>query len=251
MKLKDIFVESNKKINYQLYALAKDKVDGLQVVDKVDNMSSISASLQNYTILKGIREVPLSDFDDPKTFFYAKNDFDQSRRLAEKISENAYITPLIVVIDNKGSYILEGAHRFVALSYLGKKTFPALIVIDESDENLNENFEITKGIHILKIGNSTISYSIDDNNIVDLQSLRTTNNNRGAGSAKTIMKKFVEYLDQYKLISKLCASPLDKKTKLNKLVELYKSFGYELTGKHCNIVYEPIMIRYPKNNVDI
>ena len=35
---------------------------------------------------------------------------------------------------DKGPYILEGGHRFDALKLLGKKSFPALVVIDTSEE---------------------------------------------------------------------------------------------------------------------
>lgn len=41
--------------------------------------------------------------------------------------------PLIVAVDDKGPYILEGGHRFVALGLLQIPTFPALVVIDQDD----------------------------------------------------------------------------------------------------------------------
>ncbi|HUS48953.1 MAG TPA: hypothetical protein VMZ91_02210, partial [Candidatus Paceibacterota bacterium] len=48
--------------------------------------------------------------------------------------ESNWISPLIVVIDSEGPYILEGGHRYVALRELGFQSFPAVIVIDTEDE---------------------------------------------------------------------------------------------------------------------
>ena len=69
------------------------------------------------------------------SIFYAKDDFDRSKALAEKIKESGWVDPLIIVIDKEGPYLLEGAHRFVALFYLKKKYFPALVVIDLEEED--------------------------------------------------------------------------------------------------------------------
>ena len=45
------------------------------------------------------------------------------------------ITPLIVVVGRDGiPYILEGSTRVEALAKLGAKSFPALVVIDQSEE---------------------------------------------------------------------------------------------------------------------
>ena len=116
------------------YPLAPAMVDGLQIGSKIPNMGSIEASLSDYTILKGVRVVPMSAVNgDPKALFYAKNDQDRARALAEKIRENGYIDPLIVVLDSEGPYILEGAHRLGALFLLGKGAFPALVVQDNEE----------------------------------------------------------------------------------------------------------------------
>jgi len=122
------------KIAQSEYPIAGSVVDGLNVLNDIPNTDSISASLYNYEVLKGIREVPMKDFGGPRSVFYAKNDFDRSERLAEEIRYSKEIKPLIIVIDDEGPYILEGAHRFVALLYLNKKSFPALVVVeDETD----------------------------------------------------------------------------------------------------------------------
>ena len=109
-------------------------VDGLEVLGDIPNTSSISATLTDYQVLSGIKEVSMGLFGGPESVFYAKDDFDRSKRLAEEIRQSGQIKPLIVVVDEEGPYLLEGAHRFVALHILGKKSFPALIVIDKDDE---------------------------------------------------------------------------------------------------------------------
>lgn len=115
------------------YPPAGGEVEGLKVRPDIPNTSSIEASIPDYEILPGIRAVPISDFDPPSTFFYAKDDWQHGHSLAQAIAQSGEISPLIVVIDDEGPYILEGAHRFVALAELGKTTFPALVVIERSE----------------------------------------------------------------------------------------------------------------------
>lgn len=104
-------------------------VDGRLVAETVPNTDSIASSLSDYEVLPGIREVAM-DLFDPKAFFYAADDHKRARRLAEKIEESGWIAPLIVVVDADGPYVLEGAHRYVALHHLKAKSFPAVVVID-------------------------------------------------------------------------------------------------------------------------
>jgi len=116
------------------YPLAGGTVDGREVLNDVPNTSSISASLTDYTILPGIREVPLSDIiNNPRNYFYAADDFKRCEYLAEQIKESRAITPIIVVVDKEQAYTLEGAHRVVALHMLGAKAVPAMVVLDEDD----------------------------------------------------------------------------------------------------------------------
>ena len=97
-------------------------------------MESIAASLDNYRIIPGIREVPLSEFVSlkPHDIFYSADDIRRSRDLAKGIAQNGWINPLIVVWDgdDQGPYILEGIHRAVALNLLGYTHLPALVVED-------------------------------------------------------------------------------------------------------------------------
>ncbi len=107
------------------YPMAGEVVSGLRVRDGVPNMGSIAASLNDYEVLSGIREIPFSEFigPDPLTA--------RTRKLMEEIEESGEIAPLIVVVgDPQGPYILEGAHRFDVLQHMGKATFPAKVVVD-------------------------------------------------------------------------------------------------------------------------
>lgn len=112
-----------------------DKVDGRTVLDGVPNMSSIGASLDEYTVVEGIKEIPLSAFDSEYVSSIKADKLDKrTRELADAIKESKQITPLIVVADSKGFYVLEGGHRFDALIASKAKSLPAVVVIDESDK---------------------------------------------------------------------------------------------------------------------
>lgn len=128
MKFKN-FYENQDNQRLDEYPIAAETVSGLKVLDDIPNMDSISATLSDYEILKGIREVSIEDWN-PSGFFYAADDFKRGEELATQIKENKYIKPLIMVIENDEPYILEGAHRLYALSLLKVKSFPALIVED-------------------------------------------------------------------------------------------------------------------------
>ncbi len=112
------------------YPLAGHEVGGLTVGKDVPNTGSISASLTDYEVLQGIREVPLSAFDDPGAP-YSPEERKRVSDLAYEIQVNGWIAPLIVVIDAEGPYILEGGHRFDALHALGVERLPALVVMDQ------------------------------------------------------------------------------------------------------------------------
>ena len=117
---------------YIEYPIANSIVSGLSVLPDVPNTSSIQSSLHNYTILSNIREVPMSDFYVTGNSYSVSED-KRISDLVNELSQSKQIKPLIVVIDSKGQYILEGSHRIDALYRLGIKTFPALVVIDKED----------------------------------------------------------------------------------------------------------------------
>jgi len=112
--------------------IASDIVDGLKVRPDVPNTSSIASSFNNYKVLPHIRELSLKEWEaDPHSTFSSKSDIEQVKTLAEKIKESNEINPLIIELDKKGElYVVEGVHRLSALHVLGKKSFPALVVLN-------------------------------------------------------------------------------------------------------------------------
>lgn len=113
-----------------LYPVAKEIVDGRSIRFVVPNRSSIGASLENYTVLDGIREVSMTEFDlTGKSYSTTENE--RISELANAISKSNEISPIITVVDAEGSYILEGGHRAEALHRLKAKSVPSLIVLDE------------------------------------------------------------------------------------------------------------------------
>jgi len=113
------------------YPRAGKYVDGLLVRDRVPNLSSIDGEFEESETLRGVRAVPMSDFGGPRTVLYATDDFERSERLARAIAASEEINPLIIGVDAEGPFLIEGAHRFVALCYLKKKEFPAIVVVEE------------------------------------------------------------------------------------------------------------------------
>ena len=87
-------------------------------------MSSIEATIENAEVLDGVREVRMDSFTlDESPMATDEGAF----ALAEEIKNSGEVNPLIVGIDEKGPYIIEGAHRYDALKLLGAKSFPAIV----------------------------------------------------------------------------------------------------------------------------
>lgn len=113
--------------NYPI--INSNTVDGRTVLNEVPNLLSIEATLDNYTVLPGIREVQMSEFElTGKSYSEFENN--RIRKLAECIKNSNEISPLIVVYEKEGPYILEGTRRIDALYLLGAKSFPAVVVIN-------------------------------------------------------------------------------------------------------------------------
>lgn len=120
----------------QQYPQAGKTVSGLEVLSDVPNEASIGASLTQYEVLPGIREVPFSLFTGPDKIT------PRVQKLMDEIKASGQIKPLIVVVEPAGPYILEGGHRFDALQHLGRESFPARVVIDiESPRDVNARAE--------------------------------------------------------------------------------------------------------------
>lgn len=110
------------------FPIAELQVCGLTVLSNIDNQSSIDSSLTQYKILPEIREVSMDLFT--YTPPYSVSEFKRVEKLSKLINESKTISPLIIVEDSKGFYILEGGHRFDALNLLKITSFPALVVQD-------------------------------------------------------------------------------------------------------------------------
>jgi hypothetical protein len=126
IKLRPLLLETQQ---FKDYPIAGAVVDGRTVLDNIDNTSSIGASLYHYKVLDGIREVPMSDFEVSGKH-YSVEGTNRIQQLAIEIQQSQEISPLIVVVDKEGPYVLEGSHRISALKLLNAKSFPALVVID-------------------------------------------------------------------------------------------------------------------------
>ena len=121
------------------YPKVNGNIDGLEILDGIPNFESIASSFYDYEILPGIRRIPVSDFSGPESIFYSADDYKRSETLASDISNSNKISPLIVAIDDDGPYLLEGAHRYVALCKIGVSFFPALVVIDKDEDKTKES----------------------------------------------------------------------------------------------------------------
>jgi len=93
------------------------------------------------------------------------------------------------------------------------------------------------------VGSSVLVYTyLDMTNHIELQSLRTPATKRGSGSGRAAMVEFLRQTDAAQIDVKLLASPLDRKTRIDKLVAFYESFGFKVIGKG-NMAGEPNMLR--------
>jgi tRNA nucleotidyltransferase/poly(A) polymerase len=131
---------SYETLNHEFPIINGNNINGLIIRNDVPNMNSIEASLTNYEILNGIREVSFNSFPQMGDLkYYSPDEEQKTKKLAKQIEYNKEISPLIVVIDEDGSYVLEGGHRFDALRELGISSFPAKVVFDLDSINIAEN----------------------------------------------------------------------------------------------------------------
>lgn len=132
IKLSKLF-NVTEAINNQVldkYNKVEGEINGLSIRNEIPNMSSIESTIDNFYILPGLYEVPLSEFSGLTGSHYSVQGTKRIFELAQQILNNKEINPLIVVIDKEGPYILEGATRVEALYKLNIFSFPAKIVLD-------------------------------------------------------------------------------------------------------------------------
>lgn len=130
------------------YPKAGPVVDGMTVRSDVPNMSSIGATLDSYKVMSGIREASMKLWTQPPEVNT------RTKQLAAEIKASKEISPLIVVVDKEGPWILEGGHRFDALKINGAKAFPAVVVLDTTKQTgITEQALHEDGHWITKDGN--------------------------------------------------------------------------------------------------
>ena len=103
----------------------------------------------------------------------------------------------------------------------------------------------------VKFGDTTISLNArgrfsNPEGVVEVASVRTPQAKRGSGSARAALQALVQQADAQGVTLKLDASPLDRKTKGDKLVKFYESLGFQRTGRSNNAAGDPEMIREPQ-----
>lgn len=111
-----------------------ERVSGYLVRAGIANTSSIEATIERPRVLPGVREVPMTMFDPDYIRRVRESKLDQrTDALRAEIVQNRELTPLIVGVDSKGAYIIEGGHRFDALIKEGVEFIPALVAVDEDE----------------------------------------------------------------------------------------------------------------------
>lgn len=130
-----------------MFPRAAETVDGRVVRKSVPNTSSIAATFSDYDTLPGVREVPISAFDPEYVNGVLSRNLDErTQRLSEEIAASGELNPLIVGVDAKGPYIIEGGHRFDALIKSGAKSFPAIVAVD--GQVLDKSNDSTETINV-------------------------------------------------------------------------------------------------------
>jgi predicted GNAT family acetyltransferase len=107
----------------------------------------------------------------------------------------------------------------------------------------------TKGqLRRFKHGKSEIWYGTGTENHphVEIASVRTPAAHRGQGHAGKALHTFLHHADKAGKTVKLLASPLDKRTKLPRLVKFYQKHGFQPSGSTGNAAGHPNMVRQPQ-----
>jgi hypothetical protein len=117
--------------------------NGMEFIPVKGLVNSANSTYEDFELAPGVREVPLeTEFVEANKRLYAqKSEQEYISSLAQKISANQKIEPLIVALEPDGeTWVLEGQHRIRALSQLGYKSFPARVVV--SMEGDRKDYEL-------------------------------------------------------------------------------------------------------------
>lgn len=122
-------------------------------------------------------------------------------------------------------------------------------IVEEALALIAKALQSENEIKNVKVGSSALQFRKTPEGTVELYSLRTPQSQRGKGNARSAMEHFLSQADALNLPVKLDASPLDKKTDTQRLVNFYNSLGFEQTGRSNNYVGDPEMMRQPVNKI--
>jgi hypothetical protein len=117
--------------------------NGMEFIPVKGLVDSANSNYEDFELAPGVREVPLAaEFVEANKRLYAqKSKQEYISFLAQKISANQKIEPLIVALEPDGeTWVVEGQHRVRALSQLGYKSFPARVVV--SMEGDRKDYEL-------------------------------------------------------------------------------------------------------------
>ena len=91
-------------------------------------------------------------------------------------------------------------------------------------------------VNQVKIGNTNVVYSLGNDGVAEISSIRTPQAGRGQGSARAALQSVISDLQGAGASSvRLIPSPLDNKTSPARLAEFYDSLGFSRTGQAANM----------------
>jgi ribosomal protein S18 acetylase RimI-like enzyme len=91
-------------------------------------------------------------------------------------------------------------------------------------------------VNQVKIGNTNVVYSLGNDGVAEISSIRTPQSGRGQGSARAALQSVISDLQGAGAASvRLIPSPLDNKTSPARLAEFYDSLGFSRTGQAANM----------------
>lgn len=102
-----------------------------------------------------------------------------------------------------------------------------------------------------RVGSTTVSYGMrreGDALTLKVYALRTPRSQRGNGHARRAMQQVLQQADAAGIPVTLDASPLDNRTRLDRLCGFYQSLGFEPTGGTVNGLGHPVMVRAPQDS---
>jgi ribosomal protein S18 acetylase RimI-like enzyme len=106
-------------------------------------------------------------------------------------------------------------------------------------------------INQVKIGDTDVVYSLGEDGVAEISSVRTPPARRGQGSARAAVQSVISDLQDAGASSvRLIPSPLDGKTSPARLVQFYEGLGFNRTGQSANMAGDEWMAKDLNANRD-